>query len=441
MLDPRLVAEQPELVKTHLRRRHASDEMFAAVDAVVALAKVRSAQITERDGLLNERNVLSKEIGSLLRQKREREAEDLKIQVSMANDRVAALESSLEIVESQQNEHLKAFPNLLHADVPEGADEHANVEIYRKGTPRTFEFEPKAHIELGEKLGIIDVERAAKLSGTRFAVLKGPAARLERALFNFFLDVHVGEHDYTEVMVPYMVHRSTMEGTGQLPKFEEDLFKLSEQVNGQDMFLVPTAEVPVTNLHRDEILEEAQLPVKYACFTPCFRAEAGSAGRDVRGLIRQHQFHKVEMVWFTTPERADQDHETLVSHAEVLLQRLGLPYRKMLLCGGDIGNGAHKCFDLEVWLPSQNTYREISSCSNFADFQARRMMARYRPAEEGGKKAKTRLLYTLNGSGLAVGRTLVAILENYQQADGSVVVPEVLRPYMGGLEVIRPSTI
>jgi seryl-tRNA synthetase len=265
-------------------------------------------------------------------------------------------------------------------------------------------------------------------------VLKGAGARLERALINFFLDTHTGEHGYTEVMTPYMVHRRIMEGTGQLPKFEEDMFKLDRPVNGADTFLIPTAEVPVTNLHREEILEEEQLPVRYACFTPCFRAEAGSAGRDVRGIIRQHQFHKVELVWVTTPDRSEKDHQALVSHAEVLLQKLGLPYRVVQHCGGEVSFNAHVAFDLEVWLPSQNKYREISSCSNFGDYQARRMQLRYRPGGDG--KAKPKLAHTLNGSGLAVGRTLVAILENYQQADGSVVVPEVLRPYMGGLDRI-----
>jgi seryl-tRNA synthetase len=329
------------------------------------------------------------------------------------------------------------IPNLLHPDVPDGDSEEDNVYVRQWGTPRA-DITP-AHVEIGEALGIVDLERAAKLSGTRFVVLRGAAARLERALIQFFLDTATEKHGYTEVMVPYMVHRSAMEGTGQLPKFEADMFRLASPLNGQDMFLIPTAEVPVTNLHRDELLDEASLPIKYACFTPCFRAEAGSAGRDVRGMIRTHQFHKVELVWLTTPERADADHEALVSHAEALLQALELPYRVSLLCAADISANASRCYDLEVWLPSQGKYREISSCSTFSDYQARRMQCRYRPAVEGGK-GKPKLVTTLNGSALAVGRTVVAILENHLQADGSVRIPEALRPYMGGLDAIRAAT-
>jgi seryl-tRNA synthetase len=299
-----------------------------------------------------------------------------------------------------------------------------------------FTFAPHSHVELGTRLGILDFERAAKLSGARFAVLEGMGAKLERALINFFLDLHTTEHGYKEVMVPYIVHRQIAEGTGQLPKFEKDMFRLAEPLNGSDAFLVPTAELPVTNLHRDEILDEEELPMRWACFTPCFRSEAGSAGRDVRGLIRQHQFHKVELVWLTTPDRVDQDYKALVLHAETCLQRLGLPYRVVRHCGGEVSFSAARCHDLEVWLPSQDTFREISSCSHFTDFQARRMQLRYRPKDHDGKKSKPRLVHTLNGSGLAVGRTLVAILENYQQADGSIEIPEALRPYLGGRDRI-----
>jgi len=301
------------------------------------------------------------------------------------------------------------------------------------------------HDEVAAGLGGLDTERAAKLSGARFAVLKGHVARLERALANFFLDMHVQEHGYTECAVPYIVGRSALEGTGQLPKFEEDLFRLSEELNGRDAFLIPTAEVPLTNLHAGEILSEADLPLAFVAFTPCFRAEAGSYGKDTKGLIRQHQFHKVELVRVTTPETAAEEHEALTAHAEACLRALKLPYRKMRLCSGDIGFSATHCYDLEVWLPGQGAFREISSCSHCGDFQARRMQLRYRPAQapaEGGKKnqaAKPVLCHTINGSGLAVGRALVAVLENYQDDDGSVEVPEVLRPYMGGLERIQPA--
>lgn len=435
MLDPRLVAEKPDLVKDNLRRRRAADEAFAAVDAIVELARERVALITERDGLRAARNSLSKEIGDLMKAGRREEAEAIKAQVSAGNERTKVLEDRLSEVEDAQSAHLLSLPNLLHAEVPEGDDESANVELRRWGSPRDIA-EPHAHVEVGERLGLLDLERSAKLSGARFAVLSGGLARMERALINFFLDLHTGEHGYTELVVPYVVQRDAMIGTGQLPKFEADMFKLAAPLNGADAFLIPTAEVPVTNLHRDEILDESSLPKKYVAFTPCFRAEAGSAGRDVRGLIRQHQFHKVELVQITTPEQSEAAHEALTGHAETCLQRLGLPYRVEVLSSGDIGFGAHKCYDLEVWLPSQQRYREVSSCSNFADFQARRMGLRFRSAAD--PKGKPRIAHTLNGSGLAVGRTLVAILENYQQPDGSVIVPEALRPWMGGLEVLRP---
>ena len=311
--------------------------------------------------------------------------------------------------------------------MPEGADESDNREERRVGELPEFDFEPKAHWDLGPELGILDFERGAKLSGARFTAYMGAGARLERALINFMLDLHTTEHGYTETLPPYLVKGEVLEGTGNLPKFEEDLF----HIEGRDLYLIPTAEVPVTNLHRGEILDESQLPLRYTAFTPCFRAEAGSHGRDVRGLIRQHQFNKVELVQVTTQEQSWDAHEELTGHAEKILQLLGLPYRVVTLCTGDMGFSASKTYDLEVWLPGQSAYREISSCSNCTDFQARRARVRYR-----GEDGKAKLAHTLNGSGLAVGRTLIAILENYQQADGSVTIPEPLRPYMGGLETI-----
>ena len=437
MLDARFVADQPDTVKDHLRRRNASPEAFEAEDTVGLASKRRGALITERDGLLNRRNVLSKDIGALMKAGKREDAEGIKAQVNEANARVAAIEVELDVALKQLDDALMQIPNLLHERVATGASEDENEVVGGSGVPPEFDFEPKDHVALGEALGILDLEGGAKLSGARFWVLKGLGARLERALISFFLDIHTTERGYTELMVPYIVSDKCMRGTGQLPKFGDDMFKLANDVNGSPAYLIPTAEVPVTNLHREEILDEADLPKKYAAFTPCFRAEAGSAGRDVRGLIRVHQFHKVELVWITTPEKADEAHEALVSDAERLLQRLRLPYRVSALCSGDIGFNAHRCFDLEVWLPSQEKYREISSCSQFSDYQARRMQLRYRPTGEDAKKAKPKLCATLNGSALAVGRTVVAILENYQQKDGSVVIPEALRPYMGGLEVIR----
>ena len=436
MIDPNLVAEDPERIKRNLRKRHAGDDAVQDVERIVALSDRRRELVRERDDLRSQRNTLSKEIGGLFKQGKKDEAEVLKEKVQTGNARIEVLEQELDVVERARTDLGMGLPNLLHADVPEGKGDEDNVEVRRWGTPKGEAGNGESHVEIGTRLGILDLERSTKLAGSRFWVLRGLGARLERALINYFLDLHVGEHGYTELMVPYLVHREVAEGTGQLPKFEADMFRLAEPLNGQDAFLIPTAEVPVTNLHRQEIVEEAALPLKYAAFTPCFRSEAGSAGRDVRGLIRVHQFHKVEMVWITTPERAEADHQALVKHAETALQGLGLPYRVMELCGGDVGFSAHRCFDLEVWLPSQG-YREISSCSHFTDFQARRMALRYRPATEGKKKAKPRHAHTLNGSGLAVGRTLVALLENGVQEDGSVVLPEVLRPYMGGVNVLK----
>ncbi|TNE91073.1 MAG: serine--tRNA ligase [Deltaproteobacteria bacterium] len=436
MLDPRILADDPDLVKAHLMRRNADDSLISSVDRLVELRDNRNALIAEGDELRAARNTLSKQIGALMREGKRDEAEGIKAEVAAGKDRIAAIDEELAQIEAERHALSMALPNLLHDDVPPGNGDEDNLEVRRWGTPR--EDATESHVEIAEKLGILDVERSTKLAGARFAVLKGHGARLERALINFFLDVHTTEHGYEELMVPYIAHRSILEGTGQLPKFEADLFKLQGELNGQDAFLIPTAEVPVTNLHREEILAGEELPKKYCAFTPCFRSEAGSAGKDVRGLIRQHQFHKVELVWFVEPEKAEEAHEQLTGHAETILQRLGLPYRVMTLCGGDISFSAHKCYDLEVWLPSQGAFREISSCSNFDTFQARRMGLRYRP-ETDGKKAKPRAAATLNGSGLAVGRTLVAILENYVQDDGSVVIPEALRPWMGGIERITPK--
>jgi seryl-tRNA synthetase len=440
MIDLAQLEKDPDRVRKSLERRHATASL-ADVDRLVDLSVRRRALVTERDTLNAERNTLSAKIGGLMKQAgqdpaKAEEAAALKAKVQTGNVRIAAIEAELEQVDGERTSVALGLPNVLDDRVPPGKGDHDNVVVRTWGTIPAGEagVHPQggeSHVEIGTRLGILDLERAAKLTGTRFWVLTGLGARLERALVNFFLDLHVGEHGYTEVMVPYIVHRKIAEGTGQLPKFEQDMFKLAAPLNGEDAFLIPTAEVPVTNLHRDEILDEAQLPIKYACFTPCFRSEAGSAGRDVRGLIRVHQFHKVELVWISTPEQAEQCHRELVGHAEIALQRLGLPHRVVELCGGDVGFGAARCFDLEVWLPSQG-FREISSCSHFGDFQGRRMQLRYRPADEGGKKQKPRVAHTLNGSGLAVGRTLVAVLENGLQPDGTVVIPPALRPNQGG---------
>ncbi len=441
MLDVRAIAEDPAAIAANLARRGVDADTLAKPERIAALTRQRAELLSESEACRASRNQLSPQIGQMMKQGLRDEAAALKDQVRAASLRAKELETEVEAVESERLDLLMSLPNLLADDVPPGGSEHDNVTVRSWGTPPELDFEARPHDELGEALGILDTAAGARISGARFAVLKGVGARLERALISFFLDLHTGQHGYEEVMVPYIVWRSTMTGTGQLPKFEEDLFKLSVPVNGQDAFLIPTAEVPVTNLHRESILEEAALPKTYACFTPCFRAEAGSYGKDTRGLIRQHQFHKVELVQVTTPEEARAAHEALTGHAEACLQALGLPYRVQRLCAGDISDGARLCYDLEVWLPGQQAWREISSCSWFGDFQARRMELRYRPAPEEGqqKKARPRYCHTINGSGLAVGRTLVAILENGQQPDGSVIFPEVLRPYLGGLDRISPA--
>lgn len=378
------------------------------------------------------RSDLKKGSDEVARLKREKQPADAAVAAMKAvGERITEGESALRTIEANLNDLALRIPNLPHATVPVGRNAEQNVEVRRWGTPPALTAPARPHWDIGEALGILDFDRAAKIAGARFAVLTGAGARLERALINFMLDLHTTEHGYREVMPPLMVNRSAMTGTGQLPKFEEDLFRLRDE----DYFLIPTAEVPVTNLHREEILSESALPLRYTAFTPCFRREAGSYGKDTRGLIRLHQFNKVELVVFTRADQSDQELERLTGHAETILQRLGLHYRVMALCTGDMGFSAAKTYDLEVWLPSQTHYREISSCSNFEGFQARRAGIRYKSA--GGKKdAKTEFVHTLNGSGLAIGRTLVAILENYQQPDGSVMIPEALRPYMGGMERI-----
>ncbi|MBN1334791.1 MAG: serine--tRNA ligase [Deltaproteobacteria bacterium] len=437
MLDRHLVAEQPDAVRAMLRRRHADPPAFEAVDRFLSLEADRKRTTAVIEEKRRFRNESSNRIPALYKEGRPAEAEALKAEVRTASDQARTLEEGLAGVEQEIEAILLTLPNRLDDRVQDGLGEEASKELSRWGEPRAFDFEPLAHDDLGTRLGILDMERAARMSGARFAVLKGAGALLERGLVNFFLDLHVREHGYTEVMVPYVVGRSALVGTGQLPKFEDDLFRLAEPLNGQDAFLVPTAEVPVTNLHRGEILEAATLPLRYCCFTPCFRAEAGSYGRDVKGLIRQHQFHKVELVHITTPDTSDAALETLTGHAEVCLRRLELPYRKVRIASGEQSAAAAHQIDLEVWLPSQQRYREISSCSNFWDYQARRLGLRFRASGAPGK-GRTAFCHTLNGSGLAVGRTLVAVLENHQQADGSVRVPRALRPFLGGLDRIGP---
>ena len=426
MLDLRFVRENAEAVKAGLSRRGVSLDLaeFLALDA-----KRRVVQ-QEIETLRRKRNEVSEEIGRL--KKSGQPAEDKVAEMRAVGDTITALENSIREAEESQRNILLTIPNLPHASVPDGKDENDNVEMRRwspqGGEPPKFSFEPKPHWDLAEYLDIIDFDRAAKITGARFALYKGMGARLERALISFMLDLHTTEHGYLEVLPPFMVNKASMTATGQLPKFEEELFKVE---NGT-YFLIPTAEVPVTNIHRDEILPEESLPVLYAAYTPCFRREAGSYGKDTRGLIRQHQFNKVELVKFSKPEDSYDELEKLTANAEEVLKRLGLPYRVIVLCTGDMGFSSAKTYDIEVWLPAQNKYREISSCSNFEDFQARRGNIRYKA--KGGKK--TELVHTLNGSGLAVGRTVVAILENYQQSDGTVIIPEALRPYMGGADRI-----
>ncbi|WP_317302408.1 serine--tRNA ligase [Acidaminococcus timonensis] len=417
MLDLKFVRDNTEKVEQMLKNRHAKVDLveFKQLDAK------RRTLIQEVEADKSQRNTVSAEISQM---KRNGEDATEKITAMRAlGEKISATDKELKQVEERLHAVMLTIPNMPAADVPVGKDDTENPEIRKWGEPKHFDFEPKAHWDIGEKLGILDSERAAKVSGARFYYYKGAGARLERAVYNFFLDQHTRKDGYTEVIPPYIVNTASMTGTGQLPKFHEDMYK----VEGQDMYLIPTAEVPLTNYYRDEIIDGKELPIYLTAMTPCFRAEAGSAGKDTRGLIRQHQFHKVEMVKFCKPEDSYDELEKLVNNAEECLKLLGLPYHVVCLCTGDLGFSAAKCYDLEVWFPQQNKYREISSCSNTEDFQARRANIRFRR----DAKSKPEYVHTLNGSGLAVGRTVAAILENYQQADGSVVVPEVLRKYMG----------
>lgn len=426
MLDINFVRENLDKVREALIDRNSPGD---ALDKFVELDTLRRRVISEADELNRQRNASSKEIGALMQAGQRDEAEAKKAEVAGLKEKQAELEKQRDEAETAMHDLLAGLPNMPDASVPVGADEAANVEVRKWGEPREFDFEVKDHVDLGEALGILDMERATKIAGSRFAILNGAGARLERALVNFMLDVHTTEHGYTETLPPFIVNRQALFGTNQLPKFEEDLFHLNDE---RGLALIPTAEVPVTNYYADEILDAKDMPKHYTAYTPCFRSEAGSYGRDTRGLIRQHQFEKVELIKLALPENSDEEHEKLTANAERILQLLGLPYRTVVLSTGDMGFGAAKTYDIEVWLPSQNTYREISSCSNCRDFQARRMNLRFRRA--GG--AKPEFVHTLNGSGLAVGRTWVAILENYQQEDGSILIPEVLQRYMNGLEKI-----
>src|SRR5580698_3498355 len=427
MLDLAFVRDHLDLVEKKLRDRGMNPEAILA--DFHAIDQERRAAITESETLKARRNQLVGEFQKLKKEQQDttanlQEQKELKEKLPLADKKVEEADTRLRTI-------LLNIPNLPDDSVPVGKSEEDNVEVRRWGAPPQFDFAPKPHWELGEELGVLDLERAAKITGARFAVYWDLGARLERALMNFMLDLHTREHGYTEVLPPYLVNSESMYGTGQLPKFEADLFKVPH--GDKNLYLIPTAEVPVTNLYRDETLDGARLPISLTAYTPCFRSEAGSYGKDVRGIIRQHQFQKVELVKFTRPDQSNEEHEKLTGHAEAILQRLELPYRKVLLCAGDTGAASSKTYDLEVWLPGQGLYREISSCSNFEAYQARRANIRFKP--QG--KNKSEFVHTLNGSGLAIGRTWLAILENYQQADGSVRIPKVLLPYMGGEEVIR----
>ena len=424
MLDPRLLRNELDATATQLARRG----MTLDTAQIAALESKRKELQVMAEQLQNKRNSRSKQIG-----KAKAAGEDIQPLLDEVANLGAELKQVQDDLSSAQSELQKVvlgIPNIPAPDVPEGNDEEDNREERRWGTPREFEFEPKDHVDLGTALGYVDFEAAAKITGSRFVTLNGPMARLQRALTQFMLNTHADEHGYVETYVPYMVNADSLQGTGQLPKFAEDLFKLSGEL---DYYLIPTAEVPVTNLVRGDIIEDADMPRRWVAHTPCFRSEAGSYGKDTRGMIRQHQFEKVEMVQVVRPKDSTEALEQLTGHAESILQKLGLPYRMVTLCTGDLGFSSTKTYDLEVWLPGQSAYREISSCSNFGDFQARRLQARWRNPHTG----KPELVHTINGSGLAVGRTLVAVVENYQQQDGSIDVPGVLRPYMGGLEVIK----
>ena len=427
MLDIKFVRENPDLVDKACESRqnaHWDREKFFELD------EERRSVIAEVEALQAARNSASKEIGQLMHEGKKEEAEAKKAEVAANKERIATLDDRRDAVEKELFDLVAAIPNIPHEDVPYGKDDSDNPEVRRWGTPREFDFEPKAHWDLGPELGIIDFDRGVKLAGTRFYLLGGMGARMERALINFFIDMH-NKAGFKEWWPPVITNHDSLFGTGQLPKFNEDLYHVQP-----DLYLIPTAEVQLTNIHRDEVLDGSKLPLMYTAFTPCFREEAGSAGRDTRGIIRVHEFDKVEMVKFAKPEDSMNQLESMVAEAELCLQTLGLPYHVVTLCTGDIGFSATKCYDIEVWLPSYNNYKEISSCSNCWDFQARRANIKYRdPSEFKG----TRYVHTLNGSGLAVGRTMAAIIENYQNEDGTITVPEALRPYMGGIEVITPD--
>ncbi len=427
MLSRDLYRSDPERIRRMLESRHTE----APLDRLLDVDRRWRALVVQVEDLKARRNAGSKEIGALFRDGKREEADAKKAEMSTIGDEISSIEEQSKALEAELATLEMSFPNLPAESVPEGADEGANLEERRWGAPPEFDFEPQAHWDLGPALAIVDFERAVTIAGGRFAVLRGKGAALERALISYMLDLHTTEHGYTEILPPAVVNTASLQGTGQLPKFADDLFHLDDT----DFYLSPTAEVQLTNLHRGEVLDEESLPVRYCAFTPCFRAEAGSYGKDVRGLIRLHQFNKVELVQLTHPDQSSDALNTLTGHSEAVLQGLDLPYSVVSLCTGDLGFSAARTTDLEVWLPGQSAYREISSCSSFTDFQARRAGLRYRPTEGG----KARLLHTVNGSGLAIGRTMVAVLENYQRSDGSVVIPEVLRPYMKGLEVIEPE--
>lgn len=424
MLDAKLMEENMLEVKKKLESRGAEVDF----DQFLALDRGRKEIIKKVEELERERNIGSKKMGELMREGNKDEAGALQDEMKKISARIKDFGELRSKAEEEFRNFMLMIPNIPNDLVPVGKNEDDNLEIRKWGEPRNFDFELKDHIDIGKDLDILDLDRAAKITGARFALYKGLGARLERALINFMLDLHTNEHGYKEILPPFMANTDSFVGTGNLPKFEEDLFKIKDT----NFYLIPTAEVPVTNIHRDEILKEDELTIKYVAYTPCFRSEAGSYGKDVKGIIRQHQFNKVELVKFASPENSYAEHESLTENAERILQLLGLPYRVVLLCTGDMGFSSAKTYDLEVWVPSENTYREISSCSNFEDFQARRASIRYRPKEGG----KTKFVHTLNGSGLAVGRTVIGILENFQQPDGSVTIPEVLVPYMGGVTSI-----
>ncbi len=424
MLDLKIILANPDAVKTRLKRRGGD---FNELDALLKPEEDRRLGLQESESLKNKKKKLSAEVGQL--KQRGQDASELMEEVKIINSSIKELDDKIQSLEQQVREKLLGIPNIPDSSIPHGADESANRKVRDWGTKPELSFQPKNHVEIGEQLGLIDLKRAAKISGARFAVYKRQGATLLRALINFMIDVQTRENGYEELYPPFLVNKESMQGTGQLPKFEEEVFATRDD----PFYLIPTAEVPVTNFHRDEILEEESLPICYAAYTPCFRREAGSYGKDTRGLIRQHQFDKVELVKLSRPEESPAELEALVENAEVILKKLDLHYQVMELCSGDLGFSAAKTYDLEVWLPSQNTYREISSCSNFTDYQARRARIRYKKRTGG----KPEFVHTLNGSGLAAGRLFVALLENYQQEDGTVVVPEVLRPYMHGQEMLK----